>query len=103
MQRNYRNVLELMYMQVEHMTDFLAERSARRALAKILVGTAAVPNRRVAAVFFARCSWLTGEADILEAVYKLGNPENNRKYKTLKKKHGRKIELLYHACFSELG
>lgn len=101
MLKNNRNVLEFMHTQVERMKDFWAERSARRALAKLLIDEGMLPNRRAAGAFFVRCSRLTGEADILEAVYKLGNPENHRKYEAFLKKYSRKIKFLYHACFSE--
>lgn len=101
MQRYIRDVLKSMHMKYEHILDSLAEQSARRTLAKCLVRAGAVSDRKTAFAFLARCSRLTGEADILEAVYKLGNPENHRKYELFLKKHGRKTGLLYHACFSE--
>lgn len=101
MLKNNRNVLEFMHTQAECMKDFWAERSARRALAKLLIDESMLSNRRVAKAFFARCCRFAGEAEILEAVYKLGNPENHLKYEAFLKKYGRKIKFLYHACFSE--
>lgn len=101
MQRYFGKMLKLMHMKFEQILDFRAEQSARRALTKLLIQEGAIPDRRSAAAFFARCSRITGEADILEAVYKLGNSNNHRKYKRFLTKHRRRIEILYHACFSE--
>lgn len=101
MKRHDRNVLKFMHTQAERRKDFWAEQNARRALAKLLINESMLQNRRTAKVFFVRCCRLAEEAEILEAVYKLGNPENHRKYETFLKKYGRKIKFLYHACFSE--